>query len=344
MRLFYHKLIHWEYWPYQISYAPVYFLWAFYALKSRTLFFFNASNPTIANGGFMGESKIDIYKLIPPKYFPKTIFIKAGTSLESMLESFAESNIGYPLYAKPDMGLRGMGVKKITSETELKTYHAKADFDYLVQDLIPYPNEAGVFYVRYPNEKAGRITGIAAKEFAIVTGDGISTVEELAMQNPRYALQLKSLRREHGDKMNDVLAAGEKRNIIPYGNHARGTRFVDVAHRITPRMTEMINEICLQIPGYYYGRLDIMYDTFEELERGENFALVEINGAGSEPIHMYDPKHSIFHGWKEMLRHIRYMYEISVENHKNGAPYLTHKEGMRQYKIHLDQSKKIVNF
>jgi len=106
----------------------------------------------------------------------------------------------------------------------------------------------------------------------------------------------------------------------------------------------MINDICLQIPGFYYGRLDIMYRTFEELERGENFALVEINGAGSEPIHMYDPKHSIVYGWKEMLRHIRYMYEISVENHKNGAPYLSHKEGMRQYKIHLEQSKKIVNF
>ncbi|HLA55360.1 MAG TPA: hypothetical protein VK623_04635, partial [Flavobacterium sp.] len=139
MKLFLHKLRHWEYWPYQISYVPVYFLWGFYALKSRTIFFFNASNPTIKNGGFIGESKIDIYNLIPPQYFPETLFVKAGTSFQSMLETVVNSDIRYPLYAKPDMGLRGMGVKKITSETALEHYHAKADFDYLIQELIPFP-------------------------------------------------------------------------------------------------------------------------------------------------------------------------------------------------------------
>jgi hypothetical protein len=45
--------------------------------------------------------------------------------------------------------------------------------------LIPYANEIGVFYVRYPNEKQGRITGIVAKEFLIVTGDGVSTIAQL---------------------------------------------------------------------------------------------------------------------------------------------------------------------
>jgi hypothetical protein len=38
------------------------------------------------------------------------------------------------------------------------------------------------------------------------------------------------------------------------------------------------------------------------------------------------------------------MYEISVANHKNGAPYLLHKEGMKEYRMHLEQSNKIVNF
>jgi hypothetical protein len=80
------------------------------------------------------------------------------------------------------------------------------------------------------------------------------------------------------------------------------------------------------------------------LENGKNFSIVELNGAASEPTHIYDPKHSLWFAWKELARHITYMYEISEQNHKNGAPYLSHKVGMKEYRLHLEQSKKIVNF
>jgi len=100
----------------------------------------------------------------------------------------------------------------------------------------------------------------------------------------------------------------------------------------------------VQIPGFYFGRLDVMYNTIEELECGENFSVVELNGAASEPTHIYDPKHSLFFAWKELARHITYMYEIGVINNKNGTPYLDHKVGLREYRLHLEQSKKIINF
>jgi hypothetical protein len=102
--------------------------------------------------------------------------------------------------------------------------------------------------------------------------------------------------------------------------------------------------MCLQIPGFYFGRLDVMYNTLEELEQGINFSIVELNGAASEPTHIYDPKHSLLFAWKELARHITFMYEISVLNHKKGSPYLSHKEGMKEYRLHLEQSNKIVNF
>ena len=63
-----------------------------------------------------------------------------------------------------------------------------------------------------------------------------------------------------------------------------------------------------------------MYDSWMDLEKGKNFAIVEVNGAASEPTHIYDPKHSIIFGWKELSRHITYMYKISVQNHKRGFP------------------------
>lgn len=290
------------------------------------------------------ESKKAIYDLIPQQYYPRTELIKLGTPLDEIENIIADAKIKYPLIAKPDIGLRGSAVKKITSGAELKIYAGKADFDYVVQDLIPFENEVGIFYVRYPGEKVGKITGIVSKEFLIITGDGISTIEELIKENPRYELQLKVLKQEYGNKLLDILPKGEKLNLVPYGNHARGAKFIDGSHWITPKLTEIINEMCLQIPGFYFGRLDVMYHTLEELEQGKNFSIVELNGAASEPTHIYDPKHSLLFAWKELARHITFMYEISVLNHKNGIQYLPHKEGMKEYRLHLEQSTKIVNF
>ncbi|MFV5702521.1 D-alanine--D-alanine ligase [Flavobacterium sp. XS2P12] len=344
MKLLFHKITHWEYWPFQIVYIPIYFLWAFYSLKAKSIFFFNAANPTIKNGGFMMESKKAIYDLIPQRYYPKTELIKEGTSLEEILKAIQFSGIKYPLIAKPDIGLRGSGVKKIDTVADLKRYAEKANFDFVVQDLIPFENEVGIFYVRYPHEKMGKITGIVSKEFLIITGDGIVTVEQLIKKNPRYELQLKVLRQEYGKKLLEVLPKGEKLNLVPYGNHARGAKFIDGSHWITPKLSETINEMCLQIPGFYFGRLDVMYTTLEDLEQGKNCSIVELNGAASEPTHIYDPKHSLLFAWKELARHITYMYEISVENYKAGNVYLSHKQGMKEYRLHQEQSNRIVNF
>jgi hypothetical protein len=327
-----------------IVYIPIYFLWAYYALKARTIFFFNTSNPTIKNGGFIMESKMQIYKLIPQRYYPKTDRIGEGTPFTQVLEKVKNLGLQFPLIAKPDIGLRGSAVKKIDNENALKHYAEKANFDYLIQDLIPFSNEIGIFYVRYPHEEKGRITGIVGKEFLIVTGDGNSSIETLIKKDPRHEMQLQVLRKEYGSELQTVLPKGEKRNLVPYGNHIRGAKFLDYSHWISPQLTEVINEMCLQIPGFYFGRLDLMYHTLEELEQGKNFAIVELNGAASEPTHIYDPKHSIFFAWKELVRHIRYMFEISVANHKNGAPYLSHQDGMAEYRMHLAQSQKILNF
>ena len=344
MKLFLHKLFHWEYWPFQIVYIPIYFLWAFYAIKARTIFFFNASNPTMKNGGFIMDSKKEIYDLIPQKFYPKTDYIKENLPFEEVENILKKAAINFPFITKPDIGLRGSAVKKIENIEDLKSYHTKANFDYLLQELIPFSNEVGIFYVRFPNELHGKITGIVAKEFLIVEGDGTATILDLILKNPRYELQLNALKKEYGNQLNEILPKGEKRNLVPYGNHARGAKFLDYSHLISEKLTKVIDEMCLQMNEFYFGRMDLMYNSWDELEEGKNFLLVEVNGAASEPTHIYDPKHSIFFAWKELARHISYMYKISVQNHQRGFPYLTHKEGMKQYRLHLEQSKKIVDF
>ena len=157
-------------------------------------------------------------------------------------------------------------------------------------------------------------------------------------------MQLKTLEKEYGDKLKTIVAKGEKMNLVPYGNHARGAKFLDFSHLISNELTKVIDDMCLQIPEFYFGRLDLMYNSWDELLEGKNISIVELNGAASEPTHIYDPKHSLFFAWKELAKHINYMYQISVANHKLGVEYLSHKNGLQQYKLHLQQSNKIVNF
>ena len=290
------------------------------------------------------ESKKEIYDSIPQQFYPHTILIQKNSKATDFESLLTNHSINYPCIAKPDIGLRGSAVKKIHSLAELKNYAQKADFDFLVQNLIPFPNEIGIFYVRFPNQAQGRITGIVSKEFLTIVGNGKDTIEALLNQNPRYALQLKVLKKEYGLKLSEVLPQAQKVNLVPYGNHARGAKFIDGSAWITPQLEKTIDAVCAQIPHFYFGRLDVMFDSIEKLEKGEDFSIVELNGAGSEPTHIYDPKHSLFFAWKELARHITYMYKISAINKKNGFEYLTFRQGAKELKLHFEQSRKIVNF
>ena len=91
--------------------------------------------------------------------------------------------------------------------------------------------------------------------------------------------------------------------------------------------------MCKQIPGFFFGRLDIRYNHWEELREGINFSIIELNGAGSEPTHIYDPAHSIFYAWKEIIRHLHILYKISIRNHRNHkVPFLPYSDGWKMFK------------
>ncbi len=324
-----HKLLNWEYWNTNVVYFPIFFYWIYLSVKARSLGFFNASNPRIINGGFALESKKEIYDLIPKQYYPETLFFKANTSWDYLLSTLEKTTIDFPFIIKPDIGLQGLRVEKINSIGELKKYFDAIDYDFLIQECIKYPLEIGLFYCRMPNENKGTITGIVYKDFLIVKGNGKNTIQELIEQNSRFALQLDTLKRKFGDKLNEVLSNEVTLNLVPFGNHVRGCKFTDVSHWINEKLNATFNEICLQIPDFYFGRLDIMFQSLEDLEQGKNFSIIELNGAGSEPTHIYDPKHSIFFAWKEIIKHYDILYKISTLNHQKGYSYLNFKESRK---------------
>lgn len=338
---FFIKLLNWEYWSFNVLYAPLYPYWFWLCFKARAFFYINAANPGIRNGGFLMESKKEIYDILPFGSYPTTLFFVAGTKPETVIDALQKENLSFPLIGKPDIGMRGMSVKKLENEEDVKAYVGNADFDFLIQSYIPFEEEVGIFYYRIPGEEKGRITGIVGKEFLSVTGDGISNIDQLLQLDPRYILQLPVLRKTMREELNIVLNKGEQRVLVPYGNHARGAKFIDLSHWADEKLNAVINELAKQIQGFYYGRMDIRYESIELLREGKNFMIVELNGSGSEPTHMYDPKHSVFYAWKEICRHWRVMCKISMLNHAKGVPYMTRAEGLAMLKANRAMVKKI---
>lgn len=322
------RLLHWEYWPFHVLYAPIYPIWFWYCLKARAVFFFNTANPLIENGGFLMESKKAIYDLIPTQYYPATFLFEKDTSPDQVLETIRNGSLKYPLIAKPNIGMRGMSVKKIKDDSTLIAYIQESQVDFLVQDYIPYENEVGIFFCKKPGETAGKITGIVGKEFLTVTGNGLHSVAELLASEKRYKLQLPVLQKSFPEIMLQIPAAGEKRLLVPYGNHARGSKFIDISGDADDALNKAINELCNQIPEFYFGRIDLRYKNWDALKKLQDFSIIELNGAGSEPTHIYDPKHSVFFAWKEIVRHWSILAEISILNHKRlKMPYMSVSEG-----------------
>jgi hypothetical protein len=331
-RPFFIRLLNWEYWSFHTVYILIYPIWFLLCLRVRSLFFFSASNPSIENGGFLMESKKKIYDILPPAYYPHTILVKPGESDNCILQKISTAGLAYPMIVKPDIGGKGRGVKKVNSAEELLAYIKQFPFDMLVQDFVPYAEEVGIFYYRYPGEAKGHISGIVGKHFLAVKGDGQSSIEQLLLKEPRYILQLPALKQMLGEGLREVLPAGEERVLVPYGNHARGALFVDYTEWADERLVNAIDTVCRQVPGFYFGRLDIRYTSLEKLREGKEFSIIELNGAGSEPTHMYDPKHSLFDAWGFIIKHWLILWRISRRNHAKGVPYMSFKDGVKMFR------------
>jgi hypothetical protein len=337
------KATNWEYWPTYVVYGPLYFYWCWLSIRSRSFFFFSAANPGIQYSGFVQEKKSDIYKIIPQQYYPRTRLCTPGEAVPMLMEELKNMGLTFPLIAKPDMGQKGIQVKLLKSEEDLAAYSRASQVNFLVQEYVSYEHEVGIFYYRIPGEERGHISGIVGKEFLTVTGDGRSSMLSLLQQDDRSLLQLPALKHTYGDFLNTVLAKDVSYVVVPYGNHSRGAKFIDLRHQITDQLTQAIDQVCQQIPGFYYGRLDIKFNCWEEMTAGKNFSIIELNGAGSEPTHMYDPANSIAYAWKEIHRHWRLLFTISTLNARQKRLLLMNTtEGIRMIRDHFKHLRQIV--
>ena len=330
-RTFFIKLTSWEYWPFGIIQAPMFVYWIWYALKERSLLYFSASNPSILTGGMMGESKFDVLNLVPEEVKPKTVLIKLPSSREQVLEEMKKNALTFPVIFKPDLGERGWMVRRINTEQEIDKYLTEIKIDFLIQVLVELPLEFGVYYVCFPSEENGFVNSIVVKEFLFIEGDGKKTIQQLILEKDRAKLQWKTLKEVYKDQLDEVLAFGKRIELISIGNHCLGTKFLNGNHLITEKLSASFDTISKQVKDFYFGRYDLRCASLQDLENG-NVKIVELNGCGAEPAHIYQPGSSLWDAIRVLITHWKNMYRISIENHRRGVPYLSLKEGREIYK------------
>jgi hypothetical protein len=344
MRKFFQRISHWEAWPFGLLYAPLAPVWIWYMIKSRAVWFFTPSNPKITFGGLEGEPKKEMYALLPEHSFPATFNVLPGIEFDFLLSEINSRVMSYPLIVKPEVGWQGMLLRKIDDQEQLQRYHQQMNYEYMVQQMVTYPLEVSVFYIRHPLENKGTVTGFLQKVPLHVTGNGRDTLQDLVMQHPKAAKRQLELEAKHLAHWHSVIAAGEKYALSHAANHNRGAHFYDLKEHIDDKLVNVFDAISLKIDDFFYGRYDIMCRSVEDLKNGAHFSILEYNGCGAEPNHFYDTGYTLTGAYREILLHWKALYEISSHNSRQGIRpwsflrgarflYLTRKNTARMRKL-----------
>ena len=197
--------------------------------------------------------------------------------------------------------------------------------------MIDVDGEAGVFYVRHPDEESGRIPSLTLKYFPHLVGDGRRTLEELIRDDPRAGriahVFLSVIRRA----LHEVLAPGERFRLVFSGNHARGTIFRNGTPLVTEALRARIDEIAKDINGFYFGRFDIRFADFGAFLDGRDFWILEFNGAGAEQTHMWDSTHKLADAYRILFDQYGTLFKIAAANRKRGAKPTSVWELLRRF-------------
>ncbi|WP_215761623.1 ATP-grasp domain-containing protein [Acetobacter sp. P1H12_c] len=313
-----------EFWPGWAFYTPVVIYWILLGIRYGDFSTPTAANPRIETGGLCGESKsgiLDMAGSVASRWIaPYTTLITGTNDTQRALEALAEKGLSVPVVVKPDVGCNGTGVKLARTEAELTA--ALAAFPrrikLVLQRLIPYKNEAGLFYIRHPDSPRGEISSLTYKDIPMLTGDGHSTVLDLLKQDPRTSLLLHIYTPRLKARLNDVLAAGETLDLVFAGNHCKGAIFHNGAADITPALVDRLDEIMQDIPDFHFGRVDVKFESVEALRQGEKFEIIEINGVGSEATHIWDSSTTLREAYAAQFHHYRETFRIGAKKKKEG--------------------------
>jgi hypothetical protein len=316
-----------EFWPGWLFYAPVVAHWIALGIRYRSFSLPTAANPGITLGGLCGESKLDILRQVEGEgrgwVAPAVGFTPAGRADDSgrAEQAMAAGGLDYPVVLKPDIGCNGAGVRLIRDKIGLGDYLAAfpPGERLVLQEFVPQIGEAGIFYVRHPDDRRGAITSITLKHSPFVVGDGRSTLRDLILADRRAGRVADLYLGRLSARLGEVPAQGERVRLVFVGNHCKGSIFQNGTALTTDALLERVEQIVRCLPRFHFGRIDVRFDSLRALRRGQGFRVIEINGAGSEATHIWDPATRLRDAWSAQFFHYRQAFRIGAANRARGV-------------------------
>lgn len=292
----------WEYRPTRIFYLPLYIWYIWQAIRFRSRGWIMASNPGLINAWLIGEDKRTALSQLHNCIKPTTLFRADGEPVESIDAQIIKSWIWYPCIAKADISRRSQKVMIVSNNKDLKTTMKQWRWNIIIQEYIQNQQEFGISYVRIPWQQSWNIIWIMYRSFAYVSWDGTQTLQQLVTKHTRYRRYADIIQSHNLLQRNIIIPHWKIINIMPFGAHSRGTIFEDWSDKITEQIDDQIDRAAKQVNGFYVGRFDIKAKSLDHIAHGE-YKILELNGVGWIPAHMYDPNYNIWHWWKILFQY-----------------------------------------
>ena len=311
--------------PKWLNLVPMVLQWCWLGLRHRSLTLPSAANPQITAGGLVGDTKSEYFASMGAHarsmVAPYVMLQVAGDDmLLSALSAMGEAGLVFPVVAKPDLGWCGFGVRRLDDAVELADYLARYPVgeSLMLQRYLDEPGEAGIFYVRHPDQPSGWLLGILLRHYPQVIGDGISTVAQLIEADARLRRAVRN-QREHECRHDpdEVPVAGDTVRLSLIGSTRVGGRYEDGSAIATAELTAAIEAIARDMPQFHVGRFDVRYRTLQDLRCGR-FTIMEVNGAGSEAVHAWDPKYSVRQVYRMVFAKQRLLFALGAANRARG--------------------------
>jgi hypothetical protein len=134
---------------------------------------------------------------------------------------------------------------------------------------------------------------------------------------------------KHRSKLHSIIPQGEVFKLSWVANLSRGARLISLEDEKDEKLLDLFDRLSHASKSFYYGRYDIKCISVADLKEGKNFSILEFNGTGAEPHHMYGNGNNFVQASKIIAHHWEVLFTIARWNHINkGIKYPSLKEGL----------------
>lgn len=315
--------------PPWLFYIPVALFWLVLSVRYKSLTLPTATNPSFETGGLVGESKLQVLSQVAAEgwdwFAPYTGIQRSHAGdleldVAAALAAMSQAGLSFPVVAKPDRGHHGHGVQLIQHESELGDYVAgfPVGETIMLQKLVSYEGEAGVFYVRLPGQRSGQIFSLNLSECAKVIGDGVSSLEVLIRTCASVSRGREALLAANAERLDWVPPVKVSVPLAFARSHRLGAILKNGQHLVTPELLARFDQIANSINEFHFGRFEVRFRSLREFQQGEGFQILEVNGAGAEANHIWDGEFHLWDAYKTLLEQFSLAFRIGDLNRKRG--------------------------